>query len=163
MLYFFNYKWGTVEPELKMNGNTTELHGWPLEGGGGTVCPDSICALRNAGANGVNAHGKPCCGCAWLRSSTCRRAEQSRADNTVLLARDSEDCYLRTSSSVFQLNSRTKSVFLRLLRHYFGSGGFFAPRTKTTEPGHEPEQARRRAAGRHPSRGDNMIVHETIK
>ena len=53
-----------MEPELKMNGNTAELFGRPLEGGGGTVYPDSICALRNACANGVSAS----------------RAEQSRAE-----------------------------------------------------------------------------------
>ena len=48
MLYFFNYKWVTVETELKMNGNTADLYRMPLEGGGGTVYPDSICALRTA-------------------------------------------------------------------------------------------------------------------
>ena len=57
-----------------MNGNTAELYGWPLNGGGGTVCPDSICALRRAEQS---------------------RAEQSRASNTVLLGRSSEDCCLR--------------------------------------------------------------------
>ena len=38
-----------------MNRNTAKSYGKPLEGGGGTVYPDSICALRNACANGVSA------------------------------------------------------------------------------------------------------------
>ena len=42
MLYFFNYKRGTVEPELKMNRNTADLYRMPLEGGGGTVYPIPI-------------------------------------------------------------------------------------------------------------------------
>ena len=33
------YRTGTI---------TNDSHGWPLDGGGGTVCPDSICALRTA-------------------------------------------------------------------------------------------------------------------
>ena len=41
--------------ELEMNRNTAELYGWPLEGGGGTVYPESICTMRNACANGVSA------------------------------------------------------------------------------------------------------------
>ena len=57
-----------------MNGNTAELYWMPLNGGGGTACPDSVCALRRAEQS---------------------RAEQSRASNTVLLGRSSEDCCLR--------------------------------------------------------------------
>ena len=53
----------------KMNGNTAELYGWPLEGGGGTVYPDSICALRNACADGMSAFAQS-------------RAEQSRAEQS---------------------------------------------------------------------------------
>ena len=34
---------------------TNDSHGWPLEGGGGTVYPDSTCVLWNACANIVNA------------------------------------------------------------------------------------------------------------
>ena len=58
-----------MEPELKMNGNTAETNAMPLEGGGGTVCPDSICALR-----------------------TAQHSTAQHSYNTVLLAVCSKDC-----------------------------------------------------------------------
>ena len=48
MLYFFGKTLKDNGVELEMNGNTADLHRMPPEGGGGTVCPDSICTLRNA-------------------------------------------------------------------------------------------------------------------
>ena len=48
MLYSLLIIVKTVESKLEMNGNTADLYWMPLDGGGGTVCPDSICALRTA-------------------------------------------------------------------------------------------------------------------
>ena len=62
--------------ELRMNRNTAKSYGKPLEGGGGTVYPDSICALRNACANGVSASR------AEQSRAEQSRAEQSRAEIT---------------------------------------------------------------------------------
>ena len=70
VLYFFGKTLKDNGVELEMNGNTADLHRMPPEGGGGTVYPDSICALRIA----------------------------QHSYNTVLLDRSSEDCCRRKTS-----------------------------------------------------------------
>ena len=69
-----------------MNGNTADLYWMPLNGGGGTVCPDSICALRNACANGVSAFAQSRAEQSRAEQSRAEqsRAEQSRASNPLL-------------------------------------------------------------------------------
>ena len=86
VLYFFGKTLKDNRVELEMNGNTADLHRMPPEGGGGTVCPDSICTLRNA-QHSTAQH-----------STAQHSTAQHSTGNTVLFAVCSEDCCRRKTS-----------------------------------------------------------------